>query len=368
MYKSIFFAVNEPIKNIGNIRNYFIANTETFVTFHFFHGYSDKASYVEKYKNGTLVARKVLPVSLFKHKNFKIFLHYLYFQIILFFYVDRESFVIVDNPIFCFLQSIHSFIKNQKFVFLIGDYFPEHTGFMWLYNKMADFYNIHSLYVIYLSPPIEKIYSSLRNKKLHRTQLSLGIADLNVARSEYFPTDMLRVGYMGSIRHGQGLGTLFKYIKHASVPIHLDIIGDGYELNFYKSLVNTLEIEDKVTFHGFALNREEIASSWHIAFALYDYHPSNVSLYCEPTKIKDYLSYGLPVITTKTTYFHKEIIAFGAGEIVEENSEDIDRAVLAIMSAHSTYKQGVKNIIKEYEYVSRYNRQLVFLQSHESAT
>lgn len=362
-YKSICLCVNEPIKNIGNIRNYFIQNTASLTTFHFFHGYSDNPSYVEKYKNGTLVLRKIFPTLGSRHKTIKLLLHYIYFQITLLLYTDRGSFVIFDNPFFGFLQGIHAFIKKQKFVFLIGDYFPEHTGFMWIYNKMADFYNLHSPYVMYLSPPLEAMYAPLRRKELHRMQLSLGVADLKIANREYVSNDKLAIGYMGSIRHGQGLETLFHFAKYTTIPIHLDIIGDGYELGFYKQLAHTLGIEDRVTFHGFAPNREEIASNWHIAFALYEYRPDNLSIYCEPTKIKDYLSYGLPVITTKTTYFHKELEAFGAGEIVEENSEDIDRAVRSVIGSYPDYKQAVQDMIVEYEYVSRYDRQLGFLQS-----
>ena len=367
-YNGIYLVTPEPIKNMGNLRNYFIENTQHFTTFHFPNGYANVPSRLEQYDNGKKIIEKSLPKVPINNKLIKLISHYIYFVTILLFHVKKGSIVIVENPIFCIFYSVFSYIKNLRFVLIIGDYHIEKTGFMKIYHMLLDFYNRHIPYIIYLSPPIQEIYSPLRAGNLHRSQLSLGIADLRIANRQDALESKLHIGFMGSIRHGQGLQTLIEYVHQTTTPLHLDIIGDGYELNFYKNLVRDLTIEDKVTFHGFAPNREEIASKWHIAFALYDYHPSNLSLYCEPTKIKDYLSYGLPVITTKTTYFHKAIASFGAGEIVEENSQDIDRAVHSIISAYSSYKQGVQNIIKAYAYRSHYDKQLEFLQTYEHTT
>lgn len=41
-YKNIFFSKNELIKGMKNMRNYFIDNTENFITFHYPHGYLSK--------------------------------------------------------------------------------------------------------------------------------------------------------------------------------------------------------------------------------------------------------------------------------------------------------------------------------------
>lgn len=350
---------------MGNLRKYLIENTQHFTTFHFPNGYSNAQSHLEQYVNGENTIVTSLPKIPVNNKLIKLLSHYIYFLTILLFTVKSGSIVIVDNPIFCIFYSVFSYIKNLHFILIIGDHYIEKNGFMKIYHMLLNFYNRHLPYVIYLSPPIQAIYSPLRTSSFHRSQLSLGIADLCIANRQDVLEEKLHIGFMGSIRHGQGLQTLLRYVHQTTTPLHLDIIGDGYELNFYKDLVQDLNIEDKVTFYGFAPNREEIASKWHIAFALYDYDPSNVSLYCEPTKIKDYLSYGLPVITTKTTYFHKEIASFRAGEIVEENSQDIDRAVASIVNAYSSYKQGVQNIINAYEYRSHYDKQLAFLQIYE---
>lgn len=350
---------------MGNLRNYLIENTRHLTTFHFPNGYANVPSRMEQYDNGKNSISKSLPKVPINNKFVKLISHYIYFLAILLFRVKNGSIVIVENPIFCILHGVFSAIKNLRFVLIIGDYHIEKTGFMRFYHMLLDFYNRHLPYIVYLSPPIETIYSPLRASSLQRSQLSLGIADLRIANRQDVLESKLRIGFMGSIRHGQGLQTLLAYAHETTTPLHLDIIGDGYELNFYKNLVRDLAIEDKVTFHGFAPNREEIASRWHIAFALYDYDPNNLSLYCEPTKIKDYLAYGLPVITTKTTYFHKEIASFKAGEIVEENSQDIDRAVHSIINAYPSYKQGVRNIINAYEYRPHYDQQLAFLQPYD---
>ena len=54
-YKSVYYAIYDNLKNIGNFKKYIIDNSETVVCFHFPHGYSKIASYMEIYKNGKKV-------------------------------------------------------------------------------------------------------------------------------------------------------------------------------------------------------------------------------------------------------------------------------------------------------------------------
>lgn len=48
-----------------------------------------------------------------------------------------------------------------------------------------------------------------------------------------------------------------KYLKEADSRYHLDIIGEGADLDNIKKLTKKLELEDSVTFHGF-MNHDEI--------------------------------------------------------------------------------------------------------------
>ena len=96
--------------------------------------------------------------------------------------------------------------------------------------------------------------------------------------------------------------------------------------------------------------------------ALYENTSDNVSKYCEPVKIKDYLEYGLPVITTKTTYMHKEIEKFHAGEVIDENVGSLKKAIDKIAKNYSLYEDGINQILNKYEYKKWYTKSFSFLE------
>lgn len=367
-YKSIYFVTTESIKNLGNFRNYLIENTKYLVTFHFPHGYLLKPSYIEIFEKGKMVYRKEFYRFKWNVNIIKLLLYYIYFNYTLFRFVKRGSFVIVENPIFCILNVIPSLVKKTKFVFWVGDYFPSHTRLMWFYNKIADFYNRTLKYVIYISPPIEKIYGSkfgerdLGNK--FRKQISLGIIKrFKEINKTIGYNKVITLGFIGVIREQQGLDLVFKYLSKSQSNCRLEVVGDGYKLQFYKDMANKLGILNKVTFYGFVPNADSIIRKWDIGLALYENRKDNVSWYCEPTKIKEYLSYSLPVIATKTTYFYKELAKYSAGCVVGENTESLGKAILKIKENYNTYLRGAIKTVNKYNYEAWYNKRFSFLQT-----
>ena len=281
-YKSIYFVTTESIKNLGNFRNYLIENTQYLVTFHFPHGYLQKSSYVEIFIGGKLAYRANFYRYHGKNSILKLLLYYLYFNYVLFRFVKRGSFIIVENPIFCILNSIVAFIKRVKFIFWVGDYFPQHAGFMWFYNKIADFYIKRLRYVIYISPPIDRIYSIMFGKKSFknkfRKQISLGIVKKFTKVNKIINDNKsITIGFIGVIREQQGLDLIFKFLSSNSINCRLEIVGDGYKANHYKELAKKLGILGKVKFYGFVENAEPILKKCDIGLALYENTSDNVS-------------------------------------------------------------------------------------------
>jgi len=361
-YKSIYFVATESIKNLGNFRNYLIENTEHLVTFHFPHGYLRKASYLEIYEKGKKISRKEFFQYNGSNNIFKLLFYYLYFNYIIFKFVSRNSFVIVENPIFCIFNSISSAFKNLKFVFWVGDYFPNHKGFMWFYNKIADYYNKHLSYVMYVSPPLYTHYMSQLSphdkKTKHRAEFSLGIKRRSMEKRTLHKNIVM--GFIGVIREKQGMELAFEYLKTSS-NVFLEIIGDGYSLPFYKVLARKYGIEDKITFYGFVEDINPIIKTWDIGLALYKNSKDNVSKYCEPVKIKNYLEYGMPVITTKTTYFASVLTKYHAGVVITEKPQRLHDAIVKIKKNYKTYEKGVRTIQETYEYKKLYDKTFSFL-------
>lgn len=360
-YNNIFFCTAHPTKNMGNVKEYFIKNSQNFVAFHFFLGYATDPSYVEKYSQGKKVFEKKFSFYKGKNKLIQNILNYLYFSYTLLAYVNRGSFLLINAPIYCFLNSIFSFLKGFTYILWIGDYYPDKKFPMNLYHKFVEFYNKRMHYVLYVSPPVAKIYEKhgIDNKKFRKT-ISLGI------KKEYHQRRNVKkknitLGFIGIIRLQQGLDLCFSYLQKTD-NCRFEVVGDGYYLQYYKQMAKDLGIQEKVKFYGRVDDISSIVKKWDIGVALYEKKDSNLSIYCEPTKIKNYLSFGIPVITTGTTYFSKEIKEYKAGCVIEENVDSLDKAIREIKENNGSYIKGVDFLVDKYEYTSWYGEQFKFLQ------
>lgn len=362
-YKSVCYAIYENLKNIGNFKEYLINNSEISIFYHYPHGYSKTSSYVEIYQNGKLLKTHTFYRYEGESNSLKLVFYYIYFQYVLFRFVPKKSFVIVDLPMFCVLNSVTRIFKQLKFVYWIGDFYPKNDGFMKIYNKLAAYYNRKLESVWYVSPPVKEIYEKMldfKAKNRVRILVNLGTKQkFHSFRSK--PRSPLIIGFIGVIREQQGLEFIFSYLQKYDNAI-LEIIGAGYKLDYYKNLARKMRIAGKVKFYGYVENMDTITSKWDVGVALYENSSSNVSLYCEPVKIKNYLEFGLPVITTKTTYLVEELEKERAGIGVDETVESLEFALKRIRSNYPEYRKGVMKMLNRYEYVNHYDKILKFMR------
>ncbi len=200
--------------------------------------------------------------------------------------------------------------------------------------------------------------SSLDKQTKHRLQFSLGIKKRSIGKRVVHKNIVL--GFIGVIREKQGMELVFEYLK-ASSNVSFEVIGDGYSLLHYKELAKKYNIQNKVTFYGFVEDINSIIRKWDIGLALYKNSKDNVSKYCEPVKIKNYLEHGMPVITTKTTYFANVLAHYHAGVVISEDPKKLHDAIVKIKKNYKTYKKGVKNIQAAYEYKKMYDSFFSFL-------
>lgn len=69
--------------------------------------------------------------------------------------------------------------------------------------------------------------------------------------------DVPKFLFLGRLTAAKGVDWLIKAVSRVSVPVHLDIAGDGNQAKQLQSLVQKLGVEDRVTFHGW-LNTETV--------------------------------------------------------------------------------------------------------------
>jgi glycosyltransferase involved in cell wall biosynthesis len=112
----------------------------------------------------------------------------------------------------------------------------------------------------------------------------------------------------------------------------LDVVGDGGALADYKKVARTINVVERVTFHG-KVNHSAVIRLL-----------TQAELFCYPTNSEGFpkvvleaLACGLPVITTRVSVL-PQLIGRGCGVLLEENSpEAMARAVKDVLSNRDVY-------------------------------
>ena len=165
----------------------------------------------------------------------------------------------------------------------------------------------------------------------------------------------LKLVFFGVVKRSQGLDSVFQaeqtlrdHFKH----VELHIIGGGPDLAYYQGVAMTSPLHTK--FYGYIKSEQQIQrilSNCHIGLATYVPDKSNVSYYTDPSKIKLYLSMGLPVITTDVFTFSEEIRSRQAGVIIRYNSpSEFIAAIDTIMRSYSQYQTQAYALSSTYYY------------------
>ena len=141
----------------------------------------------------------------------------------------------------------------------------------------------------------------------------------------------------------------------ARVPgVKLVIIGHGpYEARI-KEIINERKLESSVSLYG-PMNHERILSvlpSFALGLAPYSPSPNSITWYADPTKIKDYLTCGLPVVVTNVPEVASELEKRGAGTIIQYSAGDLAQAVIRLMSPQhlERFQKNAYAMAAEYDW------------------
>lgn len=191
----------------------------------------------------------------------------------------------------------------------------------------------------------------------------IGVWPNRVKKAEFNQIKRYQILFVGNLLKKQGLQLVIKAlskIKKVIPEVHLMILGGGeYEVNL-KQLVSVLKVKDMVTFKGWIMNRtqlDELMFDSAIAVATYDPDISSFSRYADPTKLKDYLSAGIPIIMTNVPHNSLELQDQKCAVIVRYDVDDFVDKVVNILRNKQVLKQYRKNSL---EYIAEYNWESVF--------
>ena len=147
--------------------------------------------------------------------------------------------------------------------------------------------------------------------------------------------------FMGNIQPHQGIDLMidaFSEIRKEHPDLVLEIIGRGPYTESAQRRVEEAGLSLCVVFHGFVDDEKKIDEIYKrslVGMALYHPELSSFTKLSDPGKIKDYLSAGLPVITTNVFPFSKEIAESGAGVVVSYEKDSVVDALKRILNPHT---------------------------------
>lgn len=164
--------------------------------------------------------------------------------------------------------------------------------------------------------------------------------------------DRFHLVYVGLLFEKQGLQLVIKSLPKIikKFPkVHLTVVGDGPYKSALKKLVTQLNIASRVTFFGFMRNQREISKflANHAGVGLATYSPSigGYTFNGDPSKIKLYLSCGIPIITTKVPPIAEIIARNKAGFAINYSEDDFIDSLELLIANRETYRVYRENAL-----------------------
>ena len=139
--------------------------------------------------------------------------------------------------------------------------------------------------------------------------------------------------YVGMVLEKQGLQIVIpalKPLQRKYPTLRLRIVGDGPFLHNIRRLAQDHGVEKLVEFCGLITDRAQLTERvGTAAIGLATYAPTSDSFtwYADPTKPKDYMALGIPVLITEVPEISKIIHAAGAGRLVSYDTQDVLYAI-----------------------------------------
>ncbi len=252
----------------------------------------------------------------------------------------------------------------DKTIFWVWDYYPMKNnnkivmGMRWIYwqfDKMAN----KSDRIIFLNSRLIQLRkdAGVLPKHDHYRIIPIGTDPIKTVKQKNHLRPIL--GFIGVIKRSQGLETVYDaapLLTKKYSNIELDVVGSGPDESYFKKRAKKGNL--KTHFYGFISDEKvvmQVVQKFEIGLALYIPNESNVSYYGDPSKIKDYLSQGIPVITTDVFQFSREIHNLNAGIIIPHDSpQKLLLAIEKIIRNYYEYQVNALKLAKKYEYRALY--------------
>jgi glycosyltransferase involved in cell wall biosynthesis len=186
-------------------------------------------------------------------------------------------------------------------------------------------------------------------------------------KKKIFKRNNQQLVFVGNLLKKQGLELLINAIsvvRKKVKKIKLVIVGDGPEKEKLELLVENLDLKSNVKFTGWIFKPKDmykIMNKSSMGCATYLKEIISFTQFSDPTKIKDYLSCGLPIIATNTFHNAKELNTRKC--LILLNEQKIKILATLITSAIKNKKKLDEMRINCYKYISNFYWDKIFFKA-----
>lgn len=248
----------------------------------------------------------------------------------------------------------------KKVVYQSLDYYPARFNsifFNWLYFQLDKFcvrfsnetWNVNSLIS---QARFKKI--GMNPKVFNRQHTVPGCIWFNKAkRLPFKKINKNKIVYRGTLQDFMGIDLAIKampLILKEIPKLIFEVIGIGKDQERLIELARSLNVSQRVLFHGFVPGRqklEQVLSDAALGVATFNTRILDDKVKnSDPGKIKDYMLMGMPVITTREVFYHQKITDQKCGLVINNNPEELAAAVIKLLKNKKLLKEYRTNAIK----------------------
>ena len=218
-----------------------------------------------------------------------------------------------------------------------------------------------------------KQFLQIPNDPTHQIVVPIGVWNKNIRKRDFKDVKKHQLLFVGHLLEKQGVQLVLDTIPDIvrKIPdFKFFIVGGGEYESVLKEKIKKLQIEKYVYVVGWIREREKLDDMMsESACAIAIYKPEkeklyNFTYYSDPTKLKDYLSAGLPIILTSVPYNAGQIQSKKCGIIVSYSKDSIGRAVIELMENSEKLKNFRLNAL---EMAKQFEWNKIFYQAFEES-
>lgn len=165
--------------------------------------------------------------------------------------------------------------------------------------------------------------------------------------------------YQGTMSEERQVSNYIKRMQYLPQNIKLKLIGDGPDMEMYKSMVTQLGLEERVIFTGKIPYKDLARESKPCKIGIVSYLMDDLNnYYCSPNKLYEYAQLNLSVLVSPQPFLQKIVRKYQIGEILYENSTDKEYCdiVIKILENYDKYIDHLKKFLSDFSYEREMNK------------